>query len=191
MEKLEKGQEQIDKFNKTASALLSSHLDTYVNNQLRHLSSRYQVCSLWLNIIFPKIIILGVILNVCIFILLQVQVNLAKDVLKKVETNLEQHRQYSENYEKALAWIENAKQVIWDCSEASSNSSREVLQARLDQIQVSMSHSFVSRFNFLQSSHPFVQLTLQIFFKEKLVKITCFKASIMGKVFCNMHVSVV
>jgi len=54
-----------------------------------------------------------------------------------VETNLEQHKQYSENYEKAKAWIENAKQVIWDCSEASSNSSREVLQARLEQIQVS------------------------------------------------------
>jgi hypothetical protein len=68
---------------------------------------------------------------------LQVQVNLAKDVLKKVETNLEQHKQYSENYEKAKVWIENAKQVIWDCSEASSNSSREVLQARLEQIQVS------------------------------------------------------
>jgi hypothetical protein len=70
-------------------------------------------------------------------LLLQVQVNLAKDVLKKVETNLEQHKQYSENYEKAKVWIENAKQVIWDCSEASSNSSREVLQARLEQIQVS------------------------------------------------------
>lgn len=70
--------------------------------------------------------------------------NLAKDVLKKVETNLEQHQQYSENYEKAKAWIENAKQVIWDCSEASSNSSREVLQARLEQIQVSKNHSAIS-----------------------------------------------
>ena len=43
LEKLEKGEEQINKFNKTATALLSSHLDTYVNNQLRHLNSRYQV----------------------------------------------------------------------------------------------------------------------------------------------------
>jgi hypothetical protein len=166
MEKLEKGQEQIDKFNKTASVLLSSHLDTYVNNQLRHLNSRYQVCSLWLNTTFLKIIILGVILNLCIFILLQVQVNLAKDVLKKVETNLEQHQQYSENYEKAKAWIENAKQVIWDSSEASSNSSREVLQARLEQIQVNMNHPFVSRFCFVQSSLPFVQVTLQFFLRK-------------------------
>jgi nesprin-1 len=153
MEKLEKGQEQIDKFNKTASVLLSSHLDTYVNNQLRHLSSRYQVCFLWPYTIFLKIIIISdIILNLHIFILLQVQVNLAKDVLKKVEINLEQHQQYSENYEKAKAWIENAKQVIWDCSEASSNSSREVLQARSEQIQVSVNHSSVPRLNFLQFS---------------------------------------
>lgn len=80
---------------------------------------------------------------------MQVQVNLAKDVLRKVETNLEQHQEYSENYEKAKDWIENAKQVIWDCSEASSHSSREVLQARLDQVQVSRNHADVSKFQFL------------------------------------------
>nr|CAD7429520.1 unnamed protein product [Timema monikensis] len=107
LERLEKGREQIDKFNSSASGLLSSHLDTYINNQLRHLSSRYQV-----------------------------QVNLGKDVLKKVETNAEQHQQYEDNLGKAKAWIDNAKQVIRDCSEASSNSSREVLEARLGQIQV-------------------------------------------------------
>lgn len=43
LDKLVKGQSQIDAFNQTASALLSTHLDTYVNNQLRHLNSRYQV----------------------------------------------------------------------------------------------------------------------------------------------------
>jgi hypothetical protein len=75
-------------------------------------------------------------------------VNLAKDVLRKVETNLEQHQEYSENYEKAKDWIENAKQVVWDCSEASSHSSREVLQARLDQVQVSRNYAF-SKFQFL------------------------------------------
>ncbi|XP_068085330.1 muscle-specific protein 300 kDa [Anabrus simplex] len=106
MDRLEKGQEQIDKFNKSAAVLLTSHLDTYINNQLRHLNSRYQV-----------------------------QVNLAKDVLKKVETNLEQHQQYVENLEKAKAWIENAKQVVWDCGASSASSNREELQARLDQVQ--------------------------------------------------------
>ncbi|XP_075225316.1 muscle-specific protein 300 kDa isoform X2 [Lycorma delicatula] len=103
---LEEGSGQIERFNQTASTLLSSHLDTYVNNQLRHLNSRYQV-----------------------------QVNLGKDVLKKVETNLDQHKQYESNLKKAQTWIENAKEVIRECSQASSNSSRDVLQARLGQIQ--------------------------------------------------------
>jgi hypothetical protein len=82
-----------------------------------------------------------------------------------VETNLEQHKEYSENYEGAKAWIENAKQVIWDCSEASSNSSKEVLQARLDQIQVSRNHADVSKFQFFLSTLPSFQL-LCFFFKE-------------------------
>lgn len=107
LEKLHKGQSQIDAFNQTAAVLLTSHLDTYVNNQLRHLNSRYQV-----------------------------QVNLAKDVMKKVETNHEQHAQYETNLEKSRAWIENAKEVLWNASEnASLSSSREDIQSRLDKIQ--------------------------------------------------------
>ncbi|XP_014483634.1 PREDICTED: nesprin-1 isoform X6 [Dinoponera quadriceps] len=106
LENLTKGQEQIDKFNKTAASLLSSHLDTYVSNQLRHLNSRYQV-----------------------------QVNLAKDVLNKVETNLAQHREYEDNLERARDWIKNAKQIIRQGTEAASSSSREELQSRLDKIQ--------------------------------------------------------
>jgi len=106
LDNLIQGQEQIDKFNKTAAGLLSSHLDTYVNNQLRHLNSRYQV-----------------------------QVNLAKDVLNKVETNLTQHQEYESNLEKARDWIENAKQIIRQGTEAASSSSREELQNRLDKIQ--------------------------------------------------------
>ncbi|XP_071567068.1 muscle-specific protein 300 kDa isoform X8 [Temnothorax nylanderi] len=106
LDNLIKGQEQIDKFNKTAAGLLSSHLDTYVNNQLRHLNSRYQV-----------------------------QVNLAKDVLNKVETNLAQHQEYESNLEKARNWIENAKQIIRQGTEAASSSSREELQSKLDKIQ--------------------------------------------------------
>ncbi|XP_012271233.1 nesprin-1 isoform X8 [Orussus abietinus] len=106
LENLVKGQEQIDRFNKTATGLLSSHLDTYVNNQLRHLNSRYQV-----------------------------QVNLAKDVLSKVETNLNQHREYENNLGKTRTWIENAKQTIRQGTEAASTSSREELHDRLEQIQ--------------------------------------------------------
>ncbi|XP_008555407.1 muscle-specific protein 300 kDa isoform X6 [Microplitis demolitor] len=106
LDNLEKGQEQIDKFNKSASVLLSSHLDTYINNQLRHLNSRYQV-----------------------------QVNLAKDVLNKVETNLSQHQEYEANLGKTRAWIDNAKQIIRQGTEAASSSSREELQERLEKIQ--------------------------------------------------------
>lgn len=106
LDKLEKGKCDIDKFNKMASGLLSSHLDTYVNNQLRHLNSRYQV-----------------------------QVNLAKDVLKKVETNYEQHKEYESSLAKARNWNEKAWELIRASTEASSSSSKEVLQKRLENIQ--------------------------------------------------------
>lgn len=106
LENLNKGQEQMDKFNKLASTLLSTPLDTYVNNQMGHLNSRYQV-----------------------------QVNLAKDVLQKVEINLAQHKEYEANLEKTRDWMENAKQIIRQGSEAASTSSREELQKRLDKIQ--------------------------------------------------------
>lgn len=106
MERIIKGQADIDKFNKSAEGLLNSHLDTYINNQLRLLNSRYQV-----------------------------QVNLGKDVQKKVETNSEQHNEYEDNLKKARSWIDNAKDIIRNSSESSSNSSKEILQQRLAQIQ--------------------------------------------------------
>lgn len=106
LDNLNKGQEQIQKFNKSAAPLLSTPLESYVNNQLRHLNSRYQV-----------------------------QVNLAKDVLQKVETNYSQHQEYEHNLDKTRKWIDNAKQIIRKGSEAASTSSREELQQRLDNIQ--------------------------------------------------------
>lgn len=106
LDRLVKGESDINKFNASASSLLTSHLDTYVNNQLRHLNSRYQV-----------------------------QVNLAKDVLKKVETNYEQHKEYNGNLAAARDWIDNAKEIIRTSSESSSAHSKEILQQRLDQIQ--------------------------------------------------------
>lgn len=106
MKKLEKGKEDIDKFNNSAAGLLKSHLDTYVNNQLRHLNSMYQV-----------------------------QVNLAKDVLKKVETNYNQHREFENNLQCAKDWIQNAKEVIREASDSSSAGSKEVLEKRLEKIQ--------------------------------------------------------
>lgn len=106
LERLVKGQADMDKFNAASASLLTSHLDTYVTNQLRHLNSRYQV-----------------------------QVNLAKDVLKKVETNHAQHNEYNGNLKKARDWIENAREIIRTSSESSSVSNKDVLQQRLRQIQ--------------------------------------------------------
>lgn len=37
------GQEKLDTLNKLAETLLSSHLDSYIGNQQRHLNTRYQV----------------------------------------------------------------------------------------------------------------------------------------------------
>lgn len=111
LDRLQKGQVDIDRFNASATPLLASHLDTYVNNQLRHLNSRYQV-----------------------------QVNLAKDVLKKVETNCDQHKEYDTNLANAKQWIEEAWDTIRNCSESSSASSKEVLQQRLDRIQNLIRH---------------------------------------------------
>lgn len=106
LDRLVKGQSEIDKFNASAASLLTSHLDTYVNNQLRHLNSRYQV-----------------------------QVNLAKDVMKKVETNHDQHSDYNNCLKKAHAWIENAREVIRESSDSASASNKDVLQQRLNRIQ--------------------------------------------------------
>lgn len=104
LSRLEKGQNDIDKFNAATAPLLTSHLDTYVNNQLSSLNSRYQV-----------------------------QMNLAKDVLKKVETNHNQHKEYEANLEKAKKWIDKAWEAIRNCSETSD--SKDLLQQRLNQIQ--------------------------------------------------------
>lgn len=104
LSRLEKGQADIDKLNSNAASLLQSHLDTYVNNQLSSLGSRYQV-----------------------------QLNLAKDILKKVENNCELHKEYETNHEKSKNWIEKAWETIRNCSEPSN--SKETLQQRLDDIQ--------------------------------------------------------
>ena len=42
---LESGGDDISKLQTTASGLLASHLEGYINQQLRHLASRHQVSS--------------------------------------------------------------------------------------------------------------------------------------------------
>ncbi|ERL91661.1 hypothetical protein D910_08989, partial [Dendroctonus ponderosae] len=106
LQRLVDGRAQIEKLNDSAKTLLKSPLETHVNNQLQQLNSRYQV-----------------------------ELNVAKDVLKKVETNHEQHKEYASNLEKTRDWIDQARDIISQCSEAISNSTKDNLQQYLDQIQ--------------------------------------------------------
>ncbi|XP_062549338.1 muscle-specific protein 300 kDa isoform X2 [Armigeres subalbatus] len=103
--RLSKGQSEIDKFNAFATPLLHSHLDSYIGNQLRHLNSRYQV-----------------------------QVNIAKDVLKKVETNYDLHKDYNDYLQKANDWIENAKEIVRVSTDNVERVSKENLEKRLEKI---------------------------------------------------------
>ena len=107
-DQLDQGEEQIIRFNEMASGLLSSHLDAYVTNQLRHLNSRYQV-----------------------------EKNLVKDVLLKITTNVEHHRQYNQTLAKAQEWIEQARHIIKASCDAQmeGESTKEELQERLNQVQ--------------------------------------------------------
>lgn len=67
----------------------------------------------------------------------QVQFNLAKDVLRKVEANYQVHNEYEENLNKSRIWIDRAKEVISLATNASSQATnRDVLESRLRQIQV-------------------------------------------------------
>lgn len=106
LKNLVEGKDQVDRLNKSASVLLKSPLESHVNHQLQQLNSRYQV-----------------------------ELSLANDVLKKVETNYEQHKEYADNLDKTRAWIDNARELIRECSEAVSHSSKETLQSHLNQIQ--------------------------------------------------------
>lgn len=64
--------------------------------------------------------------------------NLAKDVQRKVETNLEHHVQYENYLEKAKTWINDAKEAIRCGNETTANTSKEILQGRLDKILVNI-----------------------------------------------------
>lgn len=66
---------------------------------------------------------------------------MAKDVQRKVETNLEHHVQYENYLEKAKTWMNGAKEAIRCGNETTTaNTSKEVLQSRLDNILVKNNH---------------------------------------------------
>lgn len=71
--------------------------------------------------------------------------NLAKDVQRKVETNLEHHMQYENYLEKAKTWINDAKEAIRFGNETTTaNTSKEVLQSRLDNILVKTNYIVIN-----------------------------------------------
>jgi nesprin-1 len=106
LQKIEKGRSDIEKINKFAEPLLKTHLATQTQTQLRHLNSRYEV-----------------------------QLNIGKDVLNKVENNYEEHKMYEQLYNQSSSWINNAKDIIRQTTESTTDASKENLEKRLQQIQ--------------------------------------------------------
>lgn len=104
-QKLEKQQEEMDKFNVFCRPLLNSHLEGTVGNQLRQLNSRYEVLK-----------------------------NIAKDVLKKVEANCNQHHEFEDYHKRASNWIKYAKETIQSCTEGSTTN-KDALMQKLSNIQ--------------------------------------------------------
>ncbi|CAN8000054.1 unnamed protein product, partial [Ixodes hexagonus] len=91
VEELEKGHEALDRVTLLAQGLLTSHLDTYIRNQLTLVSSRYQV-----------------------------SLNLAKDMLSRARENHDQHEQYRAAAEAARNWMETTAAAVAQCSGATA-----------------------------------------------------------------------
>ncbi|KAK3865215.1 hypothetical protein Pcinc_029165 [Petrolisthes cinctipes] len=106
LESLVQHQTQLKKLNELSHTLQETHLDSFVQNQMRHLNSRYQVL-----------------------------INMAKDVLRKVEASFDQHRQYETYLKKAREWIDNARMVVRDCLDMSPDSGKESIERHLEIIQ--------------------------------------------------------
>ncbi|XP_067130355.1 LOW QUALITY PROTEIN: muscle-specific protein 300 kDa-like [Centruroides vittatus] len=83
LEELEKGKESVEKLTILSQGLLTSHLDTYIRNQLTIINSRYQVI-----------------------------LNLAKDVANKIEQNYEQHKNYKQKLNESQTWINKVKETL-------------------------------------------------------------------------------
>ena len=103
--KIERQQADFDRFNSFAAPLLESHMEAFVTNQLRNLNSKYQV-----------------------------QTNIAKDVMKKVEGNFNQHKEYEEFYQKARKWLDDAKDIVQSATEG-NQTNKDTLKQKLNAIQ--------------------------------------------------------
>ncbi|KAL1429843.1 hypothetical protein MTO96_015704 [Rhipicephalus appendiculatus] len=84
---LRKGHETLDRVTLLAQGLLTSHLDTYIRNQLTLVSSRYQVT-----------------------------LNLAKDLLGRARDVYNQHEQYRTAVKAAREWMDTMAASLAECS---------------------------------------------------------------------------
>ncbi|XP_054713817.1 LOW QUALITY PROTEIN: muscle-specific protein 300 kDa-like [Uloborus diversus] len=89
LDDLEKGKDSVEKLTAIAQGLLTSHLDTYIRNQLTVVNSRYQVTY-----------------------------NLAKDVYDKASLNYDAHKLYSEKLQESLKWMDKHNERIKKIGEA-------------------------------------------------------------------------
>ena len=103
---LQKNQSQLDKLNELSKTLQKTHLDNFVENQMSHINSRYQLL-----------------------------VTMAKDVVRKVEAIYDQHKQFEVYIKNAKEWIDNVYGVIADCSDLSPSASKESLEKDLELVQ--------------------------------------------------------
>ncbi|KAH9375401.1 hypothetical protein HPB48_010747 [Haemaphysalis longicornis] len=94
VEELEKGHETLDRVTLLAQGLLTSHLDTYIRNQLTLVSSRYQVT-----------------------------LNLAKDLLGRARDTYNQHEQYRAAATSARDWMDSMAASLAECSGPTSGKS--------------------------------------------------------------------
>ncbi|KFM65651.1 Nesprin-1, partial [Stegodyphus mimosarum] len=92
LEELEKGKESVEKLTVLAQGLLTSHLDTYIRNQLTVVNSRFQVI-----------------------------LNLAKDVHDKANHNYDLHKQYKGKYDESMQWINALNHKLKEIGKSEGN----------------------------------------------------------------------
>ncbi|KAA0201773.1 hypothetical protein HAZT_HAZT011047 [Hyalella azteca] len=106
LQTLEENQSQLTHLQELSETLTKTHLDTFVRNQMSHITSRYQLL-----------------------------LTLAKDVVKKVESTFDQHKQFEVAMDTATEWMDNVHTVVQDCSSIPGDASKETLERHLEMLQ--------------------------------------------------------
>lgn len=108
LDRLLRGQVDIDKFNEQSAPLLASHIESYVAGQLNQLNSKYQVA-----------------------------LNLGKDVYNRIECNFNQHEEFNDKLKNARNWIESANEKLKEAGEITiGGGSKDRLEKCLNDIKI-------------------------------------------------------